>query len=52
MGGTQAQTLTPTPPPPQLFGPWGGVPWGGPGAAGLGPRIPQHTYLKMIPSSH
>ena len=29
---------------------WG--PWGARGATGLGPRVPQHIYLKMIPLSY
>ena len=47
MGGAQVQALTPT--APKHFGPLQG--WGG-GAAGLGSQVPQHTYLKMIPSLH
>ena len=30
----------------------GGGPWGAWGAAGLGSRVPQQTYLKMMLSSH
>ena len=43
MGGSLAQTLKPTPALDDL-GPRGG--------GGLGSQVPQHTYLKMILSSH
>ena len=41
MRGTQAQTLTPNPPPNMLGGSLGGLG----GGAGLGPRVPQHIHL-------
>ena len=40
------------PPPPTMYGRSNTPLWGGRGAAGLGPQVPQHTYLKMTPSSH
>ena len=51
-GGVQSQILTPTPPPPKLFGPCGGGSLGGLGVPSGGSRGKQHTYPKMIPSLH
>ena len=48
MGGAQVQLLTAT--PLKRLCPLKGGNLGG-GGRGLGPRVPQHTYLQMIPAS-
>ena len=52
IGGADVQPLTVT--PFKHFGPLRGLGGGRAvrGAAGMGSRVPHHTYLKMIPSSH
>ena len=51
MGGVQTQILTLTP-PQTIRAPRGRRSFGGVGGAQRGSQVTEHTYLKMIPSSH
>ena len=51
MGGHSGSDPETKPPPPTSCGRggWGSLGGRGGGGAGLGSRVPQHAYLKMIP---